>query len=54
MEADVIAFEEHSSKMEATDLEANPEETEAAVELQELFKKERSVQHLQQVARLIS
>jgi hypothetical protein len=38
-EADVITFEKSSEEMDATRLEANPEETEAAVERQDLFKK---------------
>jgi hypothetical protein len=40
MEADVITFEGNSNRMEATNLELNPEETEAAVERQELHKKD--------------
>jgi hypothetical protein len=36
----VITFEESSDEMEAMNLEATPEETEAAVERQELFKEE--------------
>jgi hypothetical protein len=36
----VITSEESSEEMEATNLEATPEETEAAVEWQDLFKEE--------------
>jgi hypothetical protein len=40
MQAAVDTFEERSDKMEATDLELNPLQTEAAVLQQELLKKE--------------
>jgi hypothetical protein len=36
MKAAVFAFKKSSNKVEAKDLEANPEETEVAVERQEL------------------
>jgi hypothetical protein len=41
-EADMITFEQNSEDMDATTLEANPEETEAAVERPELFQKEET------------
>jgi hypothetical protein len=41
-EGDVITSEVSSEEMEATNLEATPEATEAAVERQELFKEETS------------
>jgi hypothetical protein len=40
MEAEVVTFKECSDKMEATDLEANTDATEAVVEQQKLLKKE--------------
>jgi hypothetical protein len=41
-EGDVITFEKNSEEMDATRLEVNPEETEAAVERPELFEKEKT------------
>jgi hypothetical protein len=42
----VITFEQNSEEMDATSLEANPEETEAAVERQEPFKEEINVDNI--------
>jgi hypothetical protein len=41
--AAVVTFEEISDRMEATDLDANPKATEAAVERQELCNEELNV-----------
>jgi hypothetical protein len=46
MEAAVNTFEEHSSKMDATDLEANSEATEAVQQRQELCEEEISVDNI--------
>jgi hypothetical protein len=43
MEDVVVTFEGSLDRMEATDVEVNPEETEAAVGRQELFKEEMNV-----------
>jgi hypothetical protein len=43
MEAAVDVFEERLDKMDTTDLEANPEETEAVVERQEIQNEEAAV-----------
>jgi hypothetical protein len=46
MEAEVITFEGNLDGMEATDMEATPEETEATMVWQELFKKEINVDNI--------
>jgi hypothetical protein len=42
-EGDLITFEQNSEEMDTTKLEANPEETEAAMERQDLFKEEINI-----------
>jgi hypothetical protein len=45
-EGDVITSKESSEEMEATNLEAMPEETNAPVERQDLFKKEINAKNI--------
>jgi hypothetical protein len=45
-EADVITSEESSEELEATNMKATPEETEAAVKRQDLFKEETYAENI--------